>query len=129
MKDAVLNQEAAAALMKVDRTTIRAWTSAGMPFTERSGPGHEAQYSVPVLILWRTWSYMKKRGQQPDVSPLVALALAKLTLLADESIAPAELCKDLVAALRGHFDPMVIAEAFGYARGLQAAASKPGRKG
>ncbi|MEO5625749.1 MAG: hypothetical protein ABIQ70_07065 [Dokdonella sp.] len=81
---AELNQAAAAALMQVDRTTIRAWTAAGMPYTPPTERGKEASYRTSVLIQWAMWRRLRDELKFTEQSPVRALAIARASMESDE---------------------------------------------
>jgi hypothetical protein len=114
---AELNQASAAATMQVDRTTIRAWAKAGMPYTPPDERGKEGSYRHGVLLYWSMWRAMRDRLKLADLRPLQALAVARASVIEKASrTRDEEQFRDHFPALvRGYYPKEQIHEAIGFA--------------
>ncbi len=114
---AELNQASAAAMMQVDRTTIRAWTTAGMPYTPPDERGKEGSYRHGVLLYWSMWRALRDRLKLADLQPLQALAVARASVIEKGSRTrdEAEFRETFPALVRGYYPKEQIHEAIGFA--------------
>jgi len=59
-----LTQQQLATMFGVDRTTVRNWQNAGMPYNPPTGKGQKANYSMGVCFYWRVGH---KLGRELDI--------------------------------------------------------------
>jgi hypothetical protein len=114
---AELNQTEAAALMQVDRTTIRAWTTAGMPYAPPDERGKEGSYRRGVLLYWSIWRGLRDRLKLADLQPIQALAVARASVIEAPSRVrdEAQFREHFPSLVRGYYPKEQIHEAIGFA--------------
>jgi hypothetical protein len=118
MKD--VNQTEAARLAGVDRTTIRAWTQAGMPYVPPKGRGNEGMYRTSVVLYWGAW-LAKKEKIGVEAKPLQALALARAFEIdtgTTSDIGEREYFELFPQMVRGFFAKAEIQDAMNFAAGF-----------
>jgi len=71
----LLTQTEAARIADVDRTTIRAWTQAGMPYKAPSGRGEAGGYAPEIVLHWMHWNEAKRSLPDLEVTAPQAIAL------------------------------------------------------
>jgi hypothetical protein len=114
-----LTQAEAAALCQVDRTTIRAWQQAGMPYTQPDGPGKAGSYDARVLLHWALWIDLKgKLGPDAKMDPARAIAYVHAAMGDDSWEGEDVYASQVHGILRGYFSREQIDRAIGYALAL-----------
>lgn len=116
MKTEHFSQTDIAAILGVDRTTVRAWTKAGMPYAEPTTRGKEAEFSLPVALYWSVWLKVSAICGWPELDPLHALALARAYSERDGFL------ESFPAMVGEYFDQGKIRDAMHYAIGFLDAA-------
>jgi len=112
-----LSQADLATSLKVDRTTIRAWTRAGMPYQPPATQGSNGLYDLGIATLWATWTSCKSDWNLPKTDPLHVLAFAYFNNVHDSLQAVRDGLKLFPHLVCEYFDKNSIAEAMHWAIG------------
>lgn len=115
-----LTQAEAAELADVDRTTIRAWQLAGMPYTPAESRGGVGRYSSAIVIHWKFWTENRRSLKQPDLPPARALAVSHALMAgtAPDAANHASFTERVAVMLKPYYPAADAIEAAGYAIGL-----------
>lgn len=114
-----LTQTEAAALCQVDRTTIRAWQQAGMPYTKPDGPGRTGSYDARILLHWAIWTDLKgKLGTDSKIDPARAIAYVHAAINHDSWEGEQVYANQVHGILKAYFSREQIDRAIGYALAL-----------
>lgn len=64
-------------MIGVDRTTIRAYQKAGMPYKPGENHGDENTYRSSIVLAWHAWTKQKVRHKLGGFGPVCNMAFAR----------------------------------------------------
>jgi hypothetical protein len=116
-KPPACNQADLAELLGVDRTTIRAYTQAGMPHMP-GGKGRENRYVVPICINWAAGYQAARANGLPMMQPLELILFGYSTAFRNASLQEYRGAAAGIAEKAGA-TPAEFDEAVGFLRGAK----------
>jgi len=113
-----LTQVQAAALVDVDRTTIRAWTEEGMPYDPPEKRGRSGSYRSVIVTHWFLLAAFRKGpnngGLPKNMSPSQAIAYVHQEISSDAWESNEAYATQVRHMLSGYYDRNVIEQAIGF---------------
>ena len=112
------NQSDLAEMIGVDRTTVRHYTQAGMPY-EAGTQGQENRYTVPLCLNWVSGYRAARENGLPMMSPLELLLFGYSTAYRNDASSRAYHAAAAGLAEKAGATPAEFEQAVGFLRGAR----------